>query len=609
MITRMKRSKILVVLFAIFALSCFVMPTNIYADDACDVAGIDDPLICGSKGGDEETELMQRISNTLRVVYLWTGIISVVCIIIGGINYMTSLGESEKIKRAKNTIMYSLCGLIVTLSAFALTTLTINAIGGSTTGGGEGGGSESPGLISPRRDKVQSIMAVDETTVAAGSRFTIKAKIVPDYAKNKKISYKSSDTSIATVDREGVVKTLKTGDVTITLYSSDGPTKDVKIHVSKPIPVREIKLSTSSLKLKKDKTATITATIVPREASDRTLTWSSANSKVATVDQKGVIKAIRGGSTTITATARNNDMIAQKPGKMALAAVTLAAAESNAVTAEVKVEVEGDSPYSTQASTANQKFSGRLDFRPETRKIVDQHLKDFKYSDYANKIKAAGGYTSYVRKLGGIFGAYAGDSNKFNVTSAADPQAAAEYVWGLWTIWGADYDNGANYKQWGNGANDGFYDGSNHRYAGAGYSTKSIDATLASSQKVRTNGNWGIDTFTLSTKLPYIMSERYKYQANLSGKIQDTGKLQVGDLIHFFRNNGDWSHVAIVGEVYSDYVVIYDGGSRFVTTKYFKKKIKRGGNKLTDNYAEYGTNWYGTRPWTIDQSKTLEGLK
>ena len=172
MITRVKRSKILVVLFAIFALSCFVMPTNIYADDACDVAGIDDPLICGSKGGDEETELMQRISNTLSVVYLWIGIISVVCIIIGGINYMASQGEPEKIKRAKNTIMYSLCGLIVTLSAFALTTLTINAIGGSTTGGGEGGESESPGLISPRRDKVQSIMAVDETTVAAGSRFS-----------------------------------------------------------------------------------------------------------------------------------------------------------------------------------------------------------------------------------------------------------------------------------------------------------------------------------------------------------------------------------------------------------------------------------------------------
>ena len=107
----------------------FVAPVASAASDPCDLyQGEDKELICGKKGSGDA---YSTIRNVLNTVYLYVGIIATIVIIIGGVFYMTSQGDPSKLAKAKNTIIYAAIGLIVTLSAFAITNFVVNAIGGS----------------------------------------------------------------------------------------------------------------------------------------------------------------------------------------------------------------------------------------------------------------------------------------------------------------------------------------------------------------------------------------------------------------------------------------------------------------------------------------------
>ena len=69
------------------------------------------------------------MSSILSTVFVWTSIIAVIVIIIGGIFYMTSQGDPGKVSRAKNTILYAVIGLIVSLLAFAIVNFVLKAVG------------------------------------------------------------------------------------------------------------------------------------------------------------------------------------------------------------------------------------------------------------------------------------------------------------------------------------------------------------------------------------------------------------------------------------------------------------------------------------------------
>ena len=65
------------------------------------------------------------LKSVLSTVYLWAGIICVVIVIIGGVRYVTSGGDSSGIQSAKNTIIYALAGLVVVIAAAGITQLVI----------------------------------------------------------------------------------------------------------------------------------------------------------------------------------------------------------------------------------------------------------------------------------------------------------------------------------------------------------------------------------------------------------------------------------------------------------------------------------------------------
>ena len=143
-----------------------------------------------------------------------------------------------------------------------------------------------------------------------GSSQTLTATVSPSNATNKTLTWSSSNTSVATVSN-GVVKAVGFGTATITAKSNNGKTASCKVTVN-PIAVTGVILNKSSLNfIGTGSSQTLTATVSPSNATNKTLTWSSSNTSVATVSN-GVVKAVGFGTATITAKSNNGKTAAVK---------------------------------------------------------------------------------------------------------------------------------------------------------------------------------------------------------------------------------------------------------------------------------------------------------
>ena len=78
--------------------------------------------------GDGNNNLVDSVSDIISVVIGILGLVCVVVMIIGGVNYMTSAGDAGKVKKGKDTILYGLIGLIVCVLAFALVNWVIKSV-------------------------------------------------------------------------------------------------------------------------------------------------------------------------------------------------------------------------------------------------------------------------------------------------------------------------------------------------------------------------------------------------------------------------------------------------------------------------------------------------
>ena len=97
---------------------------KIYADAITGGGGID-PV------PSKEEDLPTKVINILNVVVGVLGIVAVIVVVMGGVTYMTSTGNPEKVKKAKDTILYGVIGLIVCALAFAIVNFVIKNIIGA----------------------------------------------------------------------------------------------------------------------------------------------------------------------------------------------------------------------------------------------------------------------------------------------------------------------------------------------------------------------------------------------------------------------------------------------------------------------------------------------
>ena len=150
---------------------------------------------------------------------------------------------------------------------------------------------------------VESVtLDITSTILNTGETLTLTATVKPDNATDKTVTWSSNKTAVATVDANGKVTAVAEGTAIITANAGDKTATCTVTVMKGNVPVESLTLDKSSLELTEGETATLIATVKPDNATDKTVTWSSSNPWVATVDQNGQITAVRAGEATITAT-------------------------------------------------------------------------------------------------------------------------------------------------------------------------------------------------------------------------------------------------------------------------------------------------------------------
>ena len=82
----------------------------------------------GNENGLSEGDMSDKVTNIINGIVGALGIVAVVVIIIGGILYMTSSGDAGKVKKAKDTILYGIIGLVICALAYAIVNFVIDKI-------------------------------------------------------------------------------------------------------------------------------------------------------------------------------------------------------------------------------------------------------------------------------------------------------------------------------------------------------------------------------------------------------------------------------------------------------------------------------------------------
>lgn len=256
-----------------------------------------------------------------------------------GENYIDNSGNIILAKGAANgdNIMNAAVilpdGTIIEGSDDAAPTVETDNEGKTTVTVPEGGSVTTPGEEPVTWNKGGSVESGDTTTTkpnASGvtmssenlnlvydgdnNTATLTATIVPAGAKGT-ISWSSSDTGVATVtegeNNTATVNAVSTGKATITVTVKDNSgnelaTATCTVNVSKePVPATGITIDPDSTTIYVGRTEQLKATLTPVESTD-SVTWSSSDPDVATVDEHGVVTAVKKGTATITATANDS---------------------------------------------------------------------------------------------------------------------------------------------------------------------------------------------------------------------------------------------------------------------------------------------------------------
>ena len=227
-------------------------------------------------GSTDNITAIETPENATTAIVLWSSSDALVAIVDKGV--VTPLSEGTTTITAKAGDVSATCVVIVKAKEVAVSNVSLSA-------------------------------TTMEMTV--GDENTLVATIAPENASNKNVNWTSSDEEVATVEA-GLVKALKSGEATITATTVDGGksatcTLTVKDAI---VAVTGIKLDQASIELIKDDEKQLVVTVMPENATDKSVNWTSSDEEVATVEA-GLVKALKSGESTITATTVDGGKVAK----------------------------------------------------------------------------------------------------------------------------------------------------------------------------------------------------------------------------------------------------------------------------------------------------------
>ena len=179
-------------------------------------------------------------------------------------------------------------------------------------------------------------VSLDESSITLdkGATQTLVATISPSNATNKSVTWSTSNASVATVNSSGLVTAVGGGTATITVTTVDGGRTDT-CGVTVQVSVTGVTLDESSIVIYMGKTRTLTATVAPADATDKSVTWSSDDEGIATV-AGGVITPVSEGTTVIRVTTTDG-------GRTDFCNVTVGAPPTDAIYSSVYTVNQTDS--------------------------------------------------------------------------------------------------------------------------------------------------------------------------------------------------------------------------------------------------------------------------
>lgn len=134
-----------------------------------------------------------------------------------------------------------------------------------------------------------------------GETFLLDVILTPSNTTEKTVEWTSSDPSVAAVDTKGNVTAVKAGETTVTA-TAGGKSAVCSVTVAKKsIEVTGVTLNSYYIELTAGSSYTLTTTIYPSDATDKSVSWTSSDPSVASVDTEGNVTALVAGTSNITA--------------------------------------------------------------------------------------------------------------------------------------------------------------------------------------------------------------------------------------------------------------------------------------------------------------------
>lgn len=145
-----------------------------------------------------------------------------------------------------------------------------------------------------------------------GDTEALSAVVLPEQATNKNVVWSSGNDAVVSVDENGVITAKAAGQAEITATAADGSEKSasVSITVKEPIVlVSDIQIKDAPESMEIGETAELSAVVLPENATNKALTWSSSNPEIVSVSANGAIEAKAAGSAAVTAEAADGSGI------------------------------------------------------------------------------------------------------------------------------------------------------------------------------------------------------------------------------------------------------------------------------------------------------------
>ncbi len=163
--------------------------------------------------------------------------------------------------------------------------------------------------VKPKIQVISINLNKTKGSIYKGGTYQLKATVSPSNATYPEVKWKSSDKSVATVSKTGKVTAVKAGKAVITCTSVDSPRVVASYTVTVKIKTTGVELDKSKLSVYETYSKTLTATVSPSKATDKTVKWSSNNTKVAKVDKNGVVTGVKAGTAVITCKTNNGGYV------------------------------------------------------------------------------------------------------------------------------------------------------------------------------------------------------------------------------------------------------------------------------------------------------------